>query len=99
MSVVLRRAIWSWIESFSGEFQEMIVSGRRIEGGAEVLFDVIFTLSETSDKRKVFAWPVLTMLLCLLPDSLEKLVVGESGRASGMVKKVSFDSRVASSCF
>lgn len=67
----------------------MIVSGRRIEGGAEVLFDVIYTLSESSDKRKVFAWPVLTMLLCLLPDSLEKLVIGESGRASGMIKKVS----------
>lgn len=89
MSIILRRVIWSWIESFEDEFITLSNAGRRLEGGAEVLFDVIYTtLAESSDKRKIYAWPALTSLLLLLPDVLEKLVVGEASRSAGLIKKV-----------
>lgn len=87
MSVVLRQAIWSWIESFGNEFSALTLSGRRLEGGPEVLFDIIYTLSESS-KRKTFAWPVMTMLLACCPDILGKLAVGEGSRSAGLSKKV-----------
>ncbi|KAM0749716.1 hypothetical protein T439DRAFT_302673 [Meredithblackwellia eburnea MCA 4105] len=89
MSIVLRRSIWSWIESFGNEFSSLSRGGRRLEGGPEVLFDIIHTLSETS-KRKTFAWPVMTMLLTCCPDILAKLAVGDAGRAPGLSKKVQF---------
>lgn len=88
MSVVFRRAIWSWIESFPREFDEMSNSGRRMEGGVETLFDVIYILSESSDRRKAFAYPLLSMLLTLMPDILEKLEGG--GRSAGIIKKLQF---------
>ncbi|KAK4704245.1 neurofibromin 1, partial [Phenoliferia sp. Uapishka_3] len=89
MSVVLCRAIWSWIESFGAEFSALIIAGRRMEGGPEVLFDIIYTLSENS-KRKTFAWPVMTLLLTCCPDILAKLAIGEGSRAAGLTKKVQF---------
>lgn len=86
LSVVLRRAIWSWIDSFGSEFSALAATGRRLEGGPEMLFDIIFSLSESS-KRKTFAWPVMAMLLVCCPDILGKLVLGEGGKAS-LSKKV-----------
>lgn len=88
MSVILRRAIWSWIESPGSEYSDLHSSERRLEGGPEVLFDIIYSLSESS-KRKTFAWPVMTMLLVCCPDILVKVVVGEGGRSSVLIKKVS----------
>lgn len=87
MSVVLCRAVWSWIESHGVEFSTLTVAGRRLEGGPEVLFDIIYTLSENS-KRKTFAWPVMTMLLACCPDILGKLAIGEGHRSPGLTKKV-----------
>lgn len=65
----------------------LTAAGRRLEGGPEVLFDIVFSISESS-KRKTFAWPVMTMLLACCPDILGKLVAGERGRVTGLTKKV-----------
>lgn len=87
MSIVLHRALWSFLESFGGEFAALTSAGRRLEGGPEVLFDIIYTLSESS-KKKDFAWPVMAMLLLCCPDIVGKLVVGEGARSPGLTKKV-----------
>lgn len=82
----------SWIESFGGEFAALTTSGRRLEGGPEVLFDIICSLSEGS-KKKTYAWPAMNMLLILCPDILARLAVGDDPRAPGMTKKVRFRGR------
>lgn len=88
VSIILRRAIWAWIECFPHEFAALATSGRRLEGGADVLFDIIFSLSETS-KKKTIAWQLMATLLVCCPDIVAKIAVGEGGRTSGLIKKVS----------
>lgn len=88
LSILLHRALWSFLESHPHQFSSLTTSLRRLEGGPEVLFDIIYTLSEAS-KRKDYAWPVMTMLLVVCPDLVGKLVVGEGARSPGLTKKVS----------
>ncbi|CAL1700085.1 unnamed protein product [Somion occarium] len=59
----LRTAIWNWIENFPDEFNEALLSHRRLEGAAERVFDLLYPLHEWPDKT--FVWPALTVLLCI----------------------------------
>jgi neurofibromin 1 len=88
LALALRSAIWSWIETFNNEFVTLVSSNRRLEGGPDVLFDVVATLAEKSQRRP-FAWPLMTMLLVCCPDIMSKIFLGEGLRVSGMQKKVS----------
>lgn len=87
VSSKLQRALSSFISSSSLEFGALNAANRRLEGGPEVLFDIIYTLSEGS-KKKDFCWPVMASLLTLCPDIVGKLVVGEGARSPGVTKKV-----------
>ncbi|KAJ3039290.1 Ras GTPase activating protein ira2 [Rhizophlyctis rosea] len=73
MAVVLRRAIWNWIEIFPLEFMGLVQSQKRFEGNPDTLFDILNSLSE-SQRRKVIFWPTQTTLLILCPDILTTIV-------------------------
>ncbi|KAI9096226.1 hypothetical protein DFS34DRAFT_159643 [Phlyctochytrium arcticum] len=78
-AIVLRRAIWNWIETFPSEFQSLCQRQGRLEGNPDVLFDN-FQLNSDSSRRKAVFWPVQTMLLVLCPDILYTIgMVGNSG--------------------
>lgn len=76
-AVVLRRAIWSWIESYPMEFMQLCQSQKRLDGGPEVLFDICNTLADTT-RKKAILWPLQTLLLILCPDLLLAATVSES---------------------
>ncbi|CAD6941466.1 unnamed protein product [Tilletia laevis] len=57
LALVLRRAIWAWIQYHPSEFAQLSASGRRLEGGADVLFDHVNNIAE-STRKKVAFWPI-----------------------------------------
>lgn len=90
VALVLRRAIWSWIQYHPAEFAALVTSNRRFEGSPDVVFDQVYALADTT-KRKIAFWPLLTSLLILCPDVVGKAAVGENRKASGsLAKKLSF---------
>ncbi|KAL0094889.1 hypothetical protein F4703DRAFT_1902562 [Phycomyces blakesleeanus] len=81
IAMVLRRAIWNWIETYPYEFMQLYHQQRRIEGGADSLFDICCSLADTTRKKAVF-WPLQTMLLVLCPDLLFAATLPESRNTS-----------------
>ncbi|ORX55545.1 hypothetical protein DM01DRAFT_1366815 [Hesseltinella vesiculosa] len=68
-SKMIRRAIWRWIDTFPGEFEQVCANDQRLLGGSEILFDMCNSSADTAKKRAVI-WPLQTILLALLPDLL-----------------------------
>jgi neurofibromin 1 len=91
---VLHSAIWNWIDINPLEFEALVESNRRMEGGPDGLFDVLYSMSDFSSsnaKRTAVFYPLLSMLLVISPDLLKKVVLGDaSAKSSGMSKKFSF---------
>lgn len=88
-AVVLRHAIWSWIETYPMEFMRLCQSQKRLEGGPEILFNICNTLADTTRKKAIF-WPLQTVLLILCPDLLLAAAVSETrgistNKASGII--------------
>lgn len=77
VAVVLRRAIWNWIETYPSEFMRLCHSQKRLDGGPEILFDICNSLADTTRKKAVL-WPLQTMLLILCPDVLLASALSES---------------------
>lgn len=96
IAVVLRRAIWIWIDINPSELDVLIESNRKIEGGADVLFDVLHSASDPTSsshaKRTRAFYPLMTMLLVICPDMLKRASLVESGGRGlgGLTKKLSF---------
>ena len=85
MAIVLRKAIWNWIEVFPAEFVTLCQSQKRLDGGAEILFDYCNNLA-ADNKKKLYFWPLQTMLLILCPDILFNASM--SDRTNSSSKKV-----------
>ncbi|CAG8526331.1 12565_t:CDS:2 [Rhizophagus irregularis] len=88
MANVLRKAIWNWIEVFPAEFVTLCQEQKRLEGGAEILFDYCSSLAESNPKKKSVFWPLQTMLLILCPDILFNASMSDV--SNSMSKKVAF---------
>lgn len=74
----LRKAIWSWIEAYPDEFAELVESNVRIEGAPDTLFDHAAGLGE-NQKKRLYLWPMQTMLLVVCPDVISKITRPERG--------------------
>nr|XP_031861450.1 uncharacterized protein CI109_003054 [Kwoniella shandongensis]KAA5528522.1 hypothetical protein CI109_003054 [Kwoniella shandongensis] len=92
----LRKAIWSWIDTRPLEFEALIQSNRKLEGGPDTLFETIYSMSDLgssslSQRTRIF-YPLMAMLLVLCPDTFRQLMAGEtdSRSSSNYGKKVSF---------
>ncbi|KAI8904263.1 hypothetical protein DFJ77DRAFT_435890 [Powellomyces hirtus] len=86
-AISLRIAIWSWIENFPAEFQNLCQTQGRMEGQPDQLFD-IFNAFADSNRRKALFWPVQTMLIVLCPDIIYAIVAG--GSHAAIAKKAIF---------
>jgi neurofibromin 1 len=90
---VLRKAIRNWIDIHPDEYESLIESNRKIEGGVDVLFDVLHSasdLSSSNTRRAKAFYPLMAMLLVASPDTLKRAVIGDSGRSTGVAKKLQF---------
>lgn len=89
LAVAIHSAIWNWIEGYPTDFIILHQKGKRLDGGAETLFDIVHSMATTGDgpsKAKAF-WPTQAALLLLCPDILDKAIHREGG--SNVTKKAS----------
>jgi hypothetical protein len=89
LAVAIHSAIWNWIEGYPTDFILLHQKGKRIDSGAETLFDVVHSMATTSEgqsKAKAF-WPTQAALLLVCPETLDKAIHGEAG--SNVSKKAS----------
>ena len=75
----LRSAIWSWIETFPGEFIDVSTGARRLDGAPERVFD-LFIQIKNEQNRKII-WPTLMMLLVLCYERLRQLELRYDGHS------------------
>ena len=78
----------NWIESRPQEFVNLLQTGARIEGGADVLFDQVHNMASvaTSPKELRSFRPAKMALLLICPDILTKAMHGET-KGGVMTKK------------
>ncbi|UZJ51578.1 hypothetical protein CBS101457_000898 [Exobasidium rhododendri] len=89
IALVLRRSIQAWIQYHPAEYDYLFATGRRMEGGPELLFDQAFNLADSS-RKKIIYWPMMTSLLILCPDIISKLAIGDVRKGGSLGKKTSF---------
>ncbi|KAK8844111.1 hypothetical protein IAR55_006905 [Kwoniella newhampshirensis] len=97
IAATLRRAIWNWIDAHPEEYEALVESNRKLEGGPDVLFDALYSMSDLGSsslsRRTKSFYPLLAMLLVLCPDNFRRAMSEDtSSRNSSAndVKKVSF---------
>lgn len=91
MAIVLRKAIWNWIEVFPAEFVKLCQSQKRMDGGPELLFDICNNISSGNKSKSLF-WPLQTMLLVLCPDMLMNAVTTDKAPTKSAQRKVDLKS-------
>lgn len=67
IATVLPDAIHNWIDTNPRDFVELHMTQRRMEGGAEMLFDIAMQLQDNSKRRSIL-WPLQTALVLLMPE-------------------------------
>jgi len=89
VAIVLPLLITRWLERNPEEFIALHTMHKRLDGGAETLFDMTITMID-GDRRKSLLFPFQTSLLFLLPDVFEVASNMRDVKSSSITKKVSF---------
>ena len=89
VAVVTPMLIVGWIDRCPDEFVAVHASRRRLDGGADTLWDMTQTISD-GGRRKALVYPLQACLLLLLPDVFEVASNMRESKASSMSKKVAF---------
>jgi len=89
VAIVLPLLITRWLERNPEEFIDLHSLHKRLDGGAETLFDMTNTMFD-GGRRKALLFPFQTSLLFLLPDVFEVASNMRDVKSSSISKKVSF---------
>lgn len=89
VAIVLPLLITRWLERNPEEFIDLHSLHKRLDGGAETLFDMTNTMFD-GGRRKALLYPFQTSLLFLLPDVFEVASNMRDVKSSSISKKVSF---------
>ena len=89
VAIVLPLLITRWLERNPNEFIDLHSMHKRLDGGAETLFDMTNTMFDGA-RRKALLFPFQTSLLFLLPDVFEVASNMRDVKSSSISKKVSF---------
>lgn len=93
LATALRKSIWNWIDLYPAEFQSLIEGNRKFDANPDGLFDVLYSMSDssTNNKRAKVFYPLMVMLLVLSPDTMKRIALGESARSGqSFGKKLAF---------
>ncbi|KAF9067659.1 hypothetical protein BDP27DRAFT_1225535 [Rhodocollybia butyracea] len=82
----LRAAIWSWINHFPDEFNDVVKLRARMDGASSV-FDFLYNKASGAE---YVLWPTLSILQCIIPERTSNLHTGSS-RANQKVAKFTED--------
>ncbi|KAL0940809.1 GTPase-activator protein for Ras-like GTPase [Colletotrichum truncatum] len=89
VAVVAPLLITRWLERYPHEFVQQHTLHRRLDGGADTLFDMTQTVVDNGRKKGVL-YPLQTTLLFLLPDVFEVASNLREAKSGSMAKKVGF---------
>lgn len=89
IATVLPDAIHNWIDRNPEDFVKLHLSERRLEGGAEVLFDIATQLTDIVKRRSIL-WPLQTALVLLIPEVFYMAVMMGETKGGATAKKVFF---------
>jgi neurofibromin 1 len=89
VAMVLPLLVTRWIERNPEEFVNLHTMHKRLDGGAETLFDMSNTMLD-GGRRKFLFFPFQTSLLFLLPEVFEVASNMREVKSSSISKKVSF---------
>ncbi|RGP66620.1 neurofibromin 1, partial [Fusarium sporotrichioides] len=89
IAVVSPLLIMRWLDRFPKEFVQLHQLHKRLDGGADTLFDMAQAATDNGRRRGLF-YPLQTTLLFLLPDVFEVASNMREAKSSSMAKKVSF---------
>lgn len=100
IAIVTPLLITRWLDRQPDEFVKLHTSHKRLDGGADTLFDMTQTVSHDSGgrsdtvadgvRRRFLQYPLQTTLLFLLPDVFEVASNLREAKSGGMSKKVAF---------
>jgi neurofibromin 1 len=89
VAIVTPLLITRWLDRFPEDFVNLHTLHKRLDGGADTLFDMAQTVIDNG-RRKAILYPLQTTLLFLLPDVFEVASNLREAKSSGMAKKVAF---------
>ncbi|KAM3452519.1 hypothetical protein NHJ6243_009358 [Beauveria neobassiana] len=89
VAVAMPLLITRWIDRYPDEFVMLHRLHKRLDGGADTLFDMTQTATETG-RRRVYLYPLQTTLLFLMPDIFEVASNLREAKGHSVIKKVSF---------
>ncbi|KAH8677702.1 GTPase-activator protein for ras-like GTPase [Xylariales sp. PMI_506] len=89
VATVLPFMIVGWIDRYPQDFVRLHHQRRRLDGGADTLFDMTLTIADNNKRRSILA-PMQMALLFLVPDVFEVASNLREGKSSGLAKKVQF---------
>ncbi|KAI1449301.1 GTPase [Annulohypoxylon stygium] len=89
VAVITPLLITRWIERYPEEFIMLHLQHKKLDGGADTLFDMTHTIAD-SGKRRSTLYPFQTSLLMLIPDVFEVASNLREAKTTGMAKKVAF---------
>ena len=89
VAAALPLLIIRWIERLPSEFVQIHQLHKRLDGGADTLFDMAQTIVDAG-RRRAHLYPLQTTLLFLLPDVFEVASHLRDAKSSSVAKKVSF---------
>ncbi|KAH7320318.1 hypothetical protein B0I35DRAFT_451128 [Stachybotrys elegans] len=88
-AIVIPLLITRWIDRCPDEFVKLHQLHKRLDGGADTIFDMCQTMVD-SNKRKALLHPMQTALLFLIPDVFEVASNLREAKTGSMMKKITF---------
>lgn len=89
VAIALPLLIRRWVDRYPGEFVKLHSQHKRLDGGADTLFDMAQTAVDNNQRRAILS-PMQMALLFLLPDVYEVASGLRDARGGGMNKKMQF---------
>lgn len=89
VAVVAPLLITRWLDRYPHEFVQQHTLHKRLDGGADTLFDMTQTVVDNG-RKKGMLYPLQTTLMFLLPDVFEVASNLREAKSSSMAKKVGF---------
>ena len=89
LAIAVPLLVTRWLDQNPEEFVQLHVEHKRLDGGADTLFDMTNTMVD-SGKWKAALYPFQNALLFLLPDVFQVASNMRDAKSSSMIKKVAF---------
>ncbi|KAJ3230718.1 Ras GTPase activating protein ira2 [Chytriomyces hyalinus] len=78
-AICARKAFWNWVDTHPEEFIDLHSEQRRVEGSPDSFFLTLYSLCDTTSRRRILFWPTMTILLAMCPDLFYNVMVNVLG--------------------